>query len=204
MTPDVACTYPAGSFGELDGNLTGLLATEKADTTPFSMEDDTAPEIYVTGDPSPLTPAVRNLERDVAGLTAANPYSGNANETLANYLADPTEEAILHMVNADPGPHADVRPFRQARLLPLRRRNELLRCLCRCRHRLCVGPRRLRRRDQQQLGRFCRSRGRRISGSTAPRRSKVRVLPAPTAGRKLRCRTTTQGLGSTRPISSRR
>ena len=102
VTPDVACTYPAGSFGELDGNLTGLLATEKADTTPFSMEDDTAPEIYVTGDPSPLTPAVRNLERDVAGLTAANPYSGNANETLANYLADPTEEAILHMVNADP------------------------------------------------------------------------------------------------------
>ena len=36
VTPDVACTYPAGSFGELDGNLTGLLATEKSDTTPLS------------------------------------------------------------------------------------------------------------------------------------------------------------------------
>jgi len=102
VTPDVECTYPAGSFGELDGNLPGLLATEASDTTPFSMEADTAPEIYVTGDPPADSPAVRNLEHDVAGLTASNPYSGNANETIANYLADPTEEAILHMVNADP------------------------------------------------------------------------------------------------------
>jgi hypothetical protein len=101
VTPDVACTYPAGSFGELDGNLTGLLATEKSDTTPLSMEDDTAPEIYVTGDPSADTPIVRQLEHDVAGLTASNPYAGGS-QTIANYLADPTEEAILHMVNADP------------------------------------------------------------------------------------------------------
>jgi len=102
VTPDVECTYPAGSFGELDGNLSGLLATEKTDTTSFSMENDTAPEIYVTGDPSASSPSVRTLEHDVAGLTASNPYSGNSKETIANYLADPTEEAILHMVNADP------------------------------------------------------------------------------------------------------
>jgi len=38
----------------------------------------------------------------VSRLTANNPYSGNANERITNYLADPTEEAILHMVNADP------------------------------------------------------------------------------------------------------
>ena len=30
VTPAVACTYPAGSFGELDGNVTGLLATQKS------------------------------------------------------------------------------------------------------------------------------------------------------------------------------
>src|SRR6202021_638923 len=29
VTPAVECTYPAGSFGELDGNVTGLLATEE-------------------------------------------------------------------------------------------------------------------------------------------------------------------------------
>ena len=102
VTPDVLCTYPAGSFGELAGNLTGLLATEKGDTTPLTMENDTAPEFYVTGNPSPASPTVRTLDRDVGSLTASNPYSGNANETIANYLADPAEEAILHMVNADP------------------------------------------------------------------------------------------------------
>ena len=37
----------------------------------------------------------------MAGLTASNPYSGST-QLIANYLADPTEEAILHMVNADP------------------------------------------------------------------------------------------------------
>jgi hypothetical protein len=102
VTPDVYCTYPAGSFGELSGNLTGLLATEKNDTTPLSMENDTAPELYVTGNPAPSSPEVRTLDHDVAGLTAANPYSGNTSEPIVNYLADPAEEAILHMVNADP------------------------------------------------------------------------------------------------------
>jgi hypothetical protein len=56
VTPDVACTYPAGSFGELDANVTGLLATEKSDTTPFSLEDDTAPEFYLKGDPGRTRP----------------------------------------------------------------------------------------------------------------------------------------------------
>ncbi len=101
VTPDVPCTYPAGSFGELAGNITGLLATQKSNTTPFSLESDTAPEFYVTGNPGPDTPAVRTLERDVGGLTAANPYTGTT-QPIDNYLADPAEEAILHMVNADP------------------------------------------------------------------------------------------------------
>jgi hypothetical protein len=101
VTPDVPCTYPAGSFGELAGNVTGLLATQKSNTTPFSLEADTAPEFYVTGDPGPNAPAVRTLERDVAGLTADNPYAGGT-QPITNYLADPAEEAILHMVNADP------------------------------------------------------------------------------------------------------
>jgi hypothetical protein len=97
----VACTYPAGSFGELAGNLTGLLATQKNDTTPFSLESDTAPEFYVTGHPAPDAAPVRKLEQDVGGLTAANPYT-KTTQPITNYLADPTEEAILHMVNADP------------------------------------------------------------------------------------------------------
>ena len=97
----IPCTYPAGSFGELAGNMTGLLATQKNDTTPFSLESDTAPEFYVTGNPGPNDPKVRTLERDVAGLTASNPYAGGT-QKITNYLADPAEMAILHMVNADP------------------------------------------------------------------------------------------------------
>jgi hypothetical protein len=101
VSPDVLCTYPAGSFGELSGNLTGLLATQKSNTTPFTLQSDAAPEFYVTGRPEPNAPAVRTLERDVSGLTAANPYTGTT-QPITNYLADPTEMAILHMVNADP------------------------------------------------------------------------------------------------------
>jgi hypothetical protein len=101
VTPDVLCTYPAGTFGELGGNLTGLLATEKNNTTSFTLQNDSAPEFYVTGNPGPNTDVVRSLERDTGGLTAANPYTGTT-QPITNYLADPTEEAILHMVNADP------------------------------------------------------------------------------------------------------
>jgi len=101
VTPDVPCTYPSGSFGELAGNLTGLLATQKNDTTPFTVEADTAPEFYVTGDPGPDSPTVRTLEHDVAGLTNLNPYTGTT-QNITNFIADPVEEGILHIVNADP------------------------------------------------------------------------------------------------------
>ena len=95
------CTYPAGTFGELQGNVTGLLNEETGDTTQFGMEFDTAPEYYVNGDPSESSAQVRTFDHDIASLTAANPYTGTT-QKIANYLADPTEEAILHMVNADP------------------------------------------------------------------------------------------------------
>ncbi|MGN6791513.1 MAG: hypothetical protein ACTHJW_03885 [Streptosporangiaceae bacterium] len=101
VTPDVLCTYPGSTFGELAGNLPGLLATQRGNTTPFTLEADSAPEFYVTGNPGPTNPAVRTLERDTGALTAANPYTGTT-QPITNYLADPTEEAILHMVNADP------------------------------------------------------------------------------------------------------
>ncbi|MGC2004255.1 hypothetical protein [Trebonia sp.] len=101
VTPDVLCTYPSGSFGELAGNLTGLLATQKNNTTPFTVEADTAPEFYLTGNPGPTSPVVRQFEHDVAGLTAANPYTGTT-QTIANYIADPVEESILHFTDADP------------------------------------------------------------------------------------------------------
>ena len=49
----VPCTYTAANFGEISVNATGLLASETGNTTPFSMENDTAPEFYLTGNPGP-------------------------------------------------------------------------------------------------------------------------------------------------------
>jgi len=62
---------------------------------------DSAPGFYVTGNPGPDDPGVRQLEQDTAALTAANPYTGAA-QPITNYLADRTEEAILHIADADP------------------------------------------------------------------------------------------------------
>jgi hypothetical protein len=102
VTPDVACTYPSGSFGELDTDINGLLSSETGDTTPFSIQGGVAPQLYVTGDPAASSSGVRLFDHHVAALTVANPYAGVGSEPLTNYLADPTEEAILHLVNADP------------------------------------------------------------------------------------------------------
>ena len=117
VTPDVACTYPAGSFGELDANVTGLLAAQKNNTTPFSLEDDTAPEFYVTGNPGP---------DDAVG---AEPRTrGRAHHRGQPIHRHHPEDRQLHRRpgrGGDPahgerrsGPDADVRDVRQARLLP--------------------------------------------------------------------------------------
>jgi hypothetical protein len=100
---NVPCTYPPGSFGEISANVTGLLSSETGNTTPFTLVNDTSPEFDLTGNPGPATPVVRTFEHNVADLTnPLNPYSGTANEKITNYLANPVEEGILHMVTADP------------------------------------------------------------------------------------------------------
>jgi hypothetical protein len=106
----ILCTYPAGSFGELGGNIQGLLASEKGNTTPYGLEADTAPEFYLNGNPGPGAPVVRTFEHDVAGLTASNPYTGTTQD-ITNFLANPVEEGILHMVNADPARTATLAMF---------------------------------------------------------------------------------------------
>ena len=101
---------------------------------------------------------VRTFEHDVADLTAANPYTGT-NQKIGNYLADPTEEAHPALRGRRPGPDADARDVRQARLLPVDGPGGLQRCLRPAEHRVRVGSRRLRRRDRHQLRRVRRSRG---------------------------------------------
>jgi hypothetical protein len=58
--------------------------------------------MYVNGRPAPGDPALRQLQRDTAALTANNPYSGASGETIINYQAGAVEQRILHMQTSDP------------------------------------------------------------------------------------------------------
>jgi hypothetical protein len=95
----VPCSYTR--IGEVNGNLTGLLA-RKGITTPFDVNADSAPAIYVHGQPATTSPPVRALERATARLVGVNLARGGRHVRLANYLADPAELRILHMVTGDP------------------------------------------------------------------------------------------------------
>jgi hypothetical protein len=94
----VPCTY--SKIGEVTGNLTGLLAA-KGITTPFDVNADSAPVIYVHGQPGRSTGSVRELERAAARLTGNDLVTGHT-VRLTNYLADPVELKILHMITGDP------------------------------------------------------------------------------------------------------
>jgi hypothetical protein len=92
------CTYK--NVGEVDGNLTGLLAA-KGVTTPFDVSADSAPVVYVHNQPGPAVPAVRTLEQTAGGLTADDLATGKT-VPLVNYEADPVELNLLHMITGDP------------------------------------------------------------------------------------------------------
>src|SRR6516164_4334320 len=77
---NVPCTY--AQIGEINADLSRILATQKGNT----------------GQTDPVT---RKFERDVAGLTALNPITGNTDNLMAA-MASVTEMKLLHMVTADP------------------------------------------------------------------------------------------------------
>src|SRR5260221_2702755 len=93
------CTY--SQIGELNGNLAGLLATEQGITTPFKVHSDDAPTVYITGNPARDAAVTRTFEQAIGNLTAVNPITGNT-DTLTQFLADPVEMQLLHMITSDP------------------------------------------------------------------------------------------------------
>jgi hypothetical protein len=94
------CTY--NRVGEINGNLSAMIRTQFADTTAFTVRSDDAPTVYVTGNPGPTAPEVRQLERESAQLSWLNPYTGQVQTDITQALADPVTEKTLHMVTADP------------------------------------------------------------------------------------------------------
>jgi hypothetical protein len=96
------CHYAAGQIGELQANVKGLLSGTASANTPFDIEPQGA-SIYVHGNPSANDPTARQLERDTGAMTnPLDPYSGVANEKIAQYQAGAVEQRILHMQTADP------------------------------------------------------------------------------------------------------
>ena len=95
----IPCTY--SQIGALGGNMTGLLATQQGITTSFKVHADAAPTIYLNGNPARDAAVTRAFERATGNLTAVNPLTGKT-DTLTNYLVDPVEMKLLHMVTADP------------------------------------------------------------------------------------------------------
>jgi len=92
------CTY--AQLGEIDADLSRLLATESGNTTKFAVHADSAPTFYVDGNPGQFDKVTRDLETAVGALFAFNPITGK-NDQLTQAIADQQEQAFLHMVTAD-------------------------------------------------------------------------------------------------------
>jgi hypothetical protein len=97
----VPCTY--AKIGEIDANLTALLdgVDPSLAATPFDMHFDMAPTFYISGNPAPGAAIARAYERAAAQLTAVSPITGST-DRLTEFLADPVEMKLLHMVTGDP------------------------------------------------------------------------------------------------------
>ncbi len=90
---------PANQIGEVNLNIKALLpAAERG----FSVHRDSAPSFWVNGKPDRTDAKLRQLEHDVAGITAVDPYVSTTPAVVFDRMADAVGEKAIHMVNADP------------------------------------------------------------------------------------------------------
>jgi len=95
------CTY--AKKGEIDGDLTPLIATEFGDTTPFRVHTDSAPTFYINDNPGQTDTVTRTLEREAGALLGFDIVDGPDGSTnqVTQALADYAEQDLLHMITAD-------------------------------------------------------------------------------------------------------
>ncbi len=96
---NIPCTY--SKIGEVAANIQALITAHTGNVTPFTVHSDSAPNFYITGNPSQTSSTTRDLERAAGTVTAVNPYTG-VTEMVDNYLADQAEMGLLHMITSDP------------------------------------------------------------------------------------------------------
>jgi hypothetical protein len=92
-------TCPANQIGEVTQNLSALAP---AGSPAFDIHFDSAPTVYVHGNPIRTNADLRNLERGLAAATAVDPYISSTPKPITLYMADAVEQKALHMMNADP------------------------------------------------------------------------------------------------------
>jgi len=125
VMPDVPCSYGAGGVGELQLNLLGVVA-DAGIMTQFAIHNDDAATVYVAGQPGPTSPAVRQIEKTIASLSAFNPHTG-ANESLLGTGLGPDlqgsncgsgrAEASPHEFSGGPRAGTDLHVLRQSKFL---------------------------------------------------------------------------------------
>src|SRR5262249_16013859 len=93
-------SYPAGTIGEEQVSIHGLLSAEFGDTTPFYSEPQ-GDAVFINGNPGPTDPTTRRLERDYLNATGDDAFDGKVLKVAA-YEADPEAEQLVHFVSADP------------------------------------------------------------------------------------------------------
>jgi hypothetical protein len=104
---NIPCTYGVNGVGELDYDLNLAVANAGVKTL-FTYHNDDAATTYVQGNPAPSSPAVRTLEKTMAGLNTVNPQTGVAESLLGTGLGpslqgaivDKTGQKLLHMSSA--------------------------------------------------------------------------------------------------------
>jgi hypothetical protein len=94
-------TCPTNQIGEVNLNLNSALASGYTPPT-YSAHFDSAPTIYVNGNPGPTDPTLREFERKVAAAQAIDPYVSSSPQPITEAIVDTVGEKALHMINADP------------------------------------------------------------------------------------------------------
>jgi hypothetical protein len=97
------CTSITPPLGEVNSDLNALLLTEYPASvlTPFSAHFDSAPTIYIHGQPAAGASVTRGLEHQMAALTAFDPIKNGVVPIMAA-MGDVAEMKLLHMVTQDP------------------------------------------------------------------------------------------------------
>ena len=85
-------------------------STGAATVPAMDSHSDSAPVLYVHGNPSRSDPAVRTMDRALATIQATNPITGRV-DSITNDLADTVEMKNLHMLTADPARNPTLTDF---------------------------------------------------------------------------------------------